>query len=98
MLRLMQVTALVTSFAGIAIAASPSIPQDGTVTSVDRGNKIFTVQSKSGISTYRATDHTVFRVGITPTNWSAVKAASKVGIVFHLEDNKPVADEVVISD
>ena len=33
-----------------------------------------------------------------PVPPSSQARASKVGIVFHLEDNKPVADEVVISD
>jgi hypothetical protein len=56
------------------------------------------MQSSTGTSAYKTTNHTVFRVGITPTNGTAVKAGSKIGIVFHLEANKPVADEVVIGD
>ena len=44
------------------------------------------------------TDGTVFRVGTTPTSWTAVKAAAKVSIIYHLDGNSLVADEVVIGD
>jgi hypothetical protein len=40
---------------------------DGTVSEVNRAAKSFTTQSSSGTSTYRTTDHTIFRLGATPT-------------------------------
>ena len=69
-----------------------------TVISVDRGAKKFTAQSGTASSTYNTTDGTVFRVGTTPTSWTAVKAAAKVSIIYHLDGNSLVADEVVIGD
>jgi hypothetical protein len=86
--------------ATVADAASPSPQQDGrVVTAVDRANKSFVALSSDGSTNkYATTDRTVFRVGNTPTAWAAVKAGSKVLIVYHLEGQNPVADEVVIGD
>jgi len=84
-----------------ANAAPPATQQDGrVVTAVDRSNRSFVALSYTDGSTnnYKTTDRTVFRVGSTPTSWAAVKAGSKVVIVYHLEGQGPVADEVVISD
>jgi hypothetical protein len=84
----------------VAVDAAPlsTSQQDATVTSVDRGSKKFTVQSGTASSTYSTTDRTVFRVGTTPNSWGAVKAGSKVSIVYHLDGKSLVADEVVIGD
>jgi hypothetical protein len=89
-------TAIAIGFAAAANAASPSMHIDGTVSEVNRVAKSFTTQSSSGTSTYRTTDHTIFRLGATPTNWDAMKAGTKVGITYHLDGRNPVADEVVI--
>ena len=89
-------TAIAISFAAAANAASPSMHTDGTVSEVNRDAKSFTTLSNSGASTYRTTDHTIYRLGTTPTNWGAVKAGTKVGITYHLDGRNPVADEVVI--
>src|SRR5215467_3791178 len=88
-------TAIAIGFAAAANAASPSMHIDGTVSEVDRDAKSFTL-STSGKSTYRTTDHTIYRLGTTPTNWGAVKAGTKVGITYHLDGRNPVADEVMI--
>ena len=90
------VTAIVIGFAAAANAASPSMHNDGTVSEVNRDAKSFTTLSSSGRSTYRTTDHTIYRLGTTPTNWGALKAGTKVGITYHLDGRNPVADEVVI--
>jgi len=89
-------TAIAIGFAAAANAASPSMHIDGTVSEVDRDAKSFTAQSNSGRSTYKTTDHTIFRLGSTPTNWAALKAGTKVGITYHLDGRNPVADEVLI--
>src|SRR5262245_56393493 len=67
-------TAIAIGFAAAANAASPSMHIDGTVSEVNRAAKSFTTQSSSGTSTYKTTDHTIFRSGSTPTNWDAMKA------------------------
>jgi hypothetical protein len=85
-------------FAAIASAAPPSTQQDGVVTAVNRSGKTFTAQTGSSTSSYDTTDRTIFRVGTTPTSWAAVKIGSKVGIVYHLNGQTPIADEVVIGD
>src|SRR5215469_8284284 len=90
-------TAIAIGFAAAANAASPSMHIDGTVSEVDRDAKSFTAQSNSGRSTYKTTDHTIFRLGSTPTNWAAVKAGTKVGITYHLDGRNPVVDEVMIA-
>jgi hypothetical protein len=84
--------AIMIGFAATANAASPSMHTDGTVMAVDRAGKSFTAQS----TTYKTTDHTVFRLGTKPIDWAAVKAGAKVGITYHLDGRNPVADEVVI--
>ena len=89
-------TAIAIGFAAAANAASPSMHIDGTVSEVDRDAKSFTTLSNSGTSTYRTTDHTIFRLGSTPTNWVALKAGTTVGITYHLDGRNPVADQVVI--
>ena len=89
-------TAIAIGFAAAANAASPSMHIDGTVSEIDRDAKNFTTLSSSGRSTYRTTDHTIFRLGSTPTGWAALKAGTKVGITYHLDGRNPVADEVVI--
>jgi hypothetical protein len=84
--------------AAVNAAPLPNSQNDATVISVNRGAKKFTAQSDTASSTYDTTDRTVFRVGTTPTSWTAVKAGSKVSIIYHLDGNSPVADEVVIGD
>jgi Cu/Ag efflux protein CusF len=80
-----------------AVNAAPlSNSQDTTVTSVDRSGKKFTVQSGFGNSIYNTTDRTVFRVGTTPTAWTEIKAGSKVSIIYHLDGDTHIADEVLI--
>jgi hypothetical protein len=81
-----------------AVNAAPLLTSqtDTTVTGVDRSAKKFTVQSGFGTSTYNTTDRTVFRVGTTPTNWTEIKAGSKVSILSHLDGNSQIADEVMI--
>jgi hypothetical protein len=87
---------------GLSVAVNaaplPNSQNDATVISVNRGAKKFTAQSDTASSTYNTTERTVFRVGTTPTSWTAVKAGSKVSIIYHLDGNSPVADEVVIGD
>ena len=90
-------TAIMIGFVAAANAASPSMHTDGTVMVVDRADKGFTAQSSLSSSTYKTTDHTVFRLGTKPVDWAAVKAGAKVGITYHLDGRNPVADEVVIS-
>ena len=98
MRKIFWATVLMTGFAALANAAPPSTQQDGVVTHVNRSGKSFIAQSDAGASTYKTTDRTVFRVGATPTSWAAIKAGSKVGIVYHLDGKNPVADEVVVGD
>ena len=83
-----------------AVIAAPlsNSQQDATVVSVDPGAKKFTAQSGTANSTFHTTERTVFRVATTPTSWTAVKAGSKVSIIYHLGGNSTVADEVVIGD
>jgi hypothetical protein len=69
---------------------------DGTILGVNRAEKSFTTQSGFGSSTFKTTNHTMFRTGAASTNWGAVKTGSKVGIAYRLEGRSPVADEVVI--
>src|ERR1700752_44939 len=88
--------AMLMGFVAAVNAAPLSNSQDTTVTGVDRGGKKFTVQSGFGTSTYHTTDRTVFRVGTTPTNWTEIKAGSKVSILSHLDGNSQIADEVMI--
>ena len=89
-------TAVVIGFAAVASAAPPSIHKAGEVVGVDRGGKNLTVQSGFSNSVYKTTDHTMFLVGTTPTNWGAVKIGEKVGINYHLDGRSQVADEVEI--
>ena len=84
--------------AAVNAAPLPNSQNDATVISVNRVAKKFTAQSDTASSTYDTTDRTVFRVGATSTSWTAVKAGSKVSIIYHLDGNSPVADEVVIGD
>lgn len=98
MRKVLWATVLTMGFAAAVNAAPPSTQQDGVVTAVNRSGKTFIAQSDSGASTYKTTDRTVFRVGATPSSWAAIKAGSKVGIVYHLDGQNPVADEVVIGD
>jgi hypothetical protein len=98
MRKVFWASVLVTGFAAMANAAPPSAQQDGVVTAVNRSGGSFTAQTGSSSSSYATTDRTVFRVGATPTSWAAVKIGSKVGVVSHLDGQKPVADEVVIGD
>src|SRR5215469_1580574 len=83
-----------------AVIAAPlsNSQQDATVVSVDPGAKKFTAQSGTASSNYHTTDRTVFRIGTTSTSCTAVKAGSKVSIIYHLGGNSTVADEVVIGD
>ena len=90
-------TAIAIGFAVAANAAPPSMHTDGTILGVNRSGKSFTAQSGFGNSTFKTTDHTMFRAGTAPTNWGAVKAGSKVGITYHLEGQSRIADEVAIS-
>ena len=96
MRKMFWVTAIVVGFAALANAAPPSMHNDATVLGVDRGNKSFTTQSGFGSSTFKTTNHTMFRSGAAPTNWGAVKTGAKVGITYHLDGRSQVADEVVI--
>jgi hypothetical protein len=96
MRRVFWATAIVIGFATLANAAPPSMHADGTILGVDRADKSFTTQSGFGSSTFKATNHTVFRTGAATTNWGAVKTGSKVGITYHLEGRSQVVDEVMI--
>jgi len=84
--------------AAVNAAPLPNSQNDATVISVNRGAKKFTAQSDTASSTYDTTDRTVFPGRYHPTSWTAVKAGSKVSIIYHLDGNSPVADEVVIGD
>jgi hypothetical protein len=88
-------TIIVIGFAAVANAAPP-MHKDGTVIAVDRGGRNLTVQSGFSNSTYKTTNHTMFRIGTAPTNWAGVKTGEKVGINYHLDGRSPVADEVAI--
>ncbi len=98
MSKVLWVSVLMMGFVVVANAAPPSTQQEGVVTAVNRSGKSFVAQTGSSSATYDTTDRTVFRVGATPTSWAAVKIGSRVGVVSHLDGQKPVADEVVIGD
>ena len=91
------VPAMMMGFATIANAATlPLMHKEATVISVDRMGRSFTTQSDAGNSTYKTTNHTLFRAGAKPSNWGAVKIGDKVGVTYHLIGQNPVADDVVI--
>ena len=96
MRKMFWATAIVVGFAALANAAPPSMHTDATVLGVDRTDKSFTTPSGYRTSTFKTTNHTIFRVGTAPTNWGAVKTGSKVGVTYHLEGRNQVADEVVV--
>jgi hypothetical protein len=99
MRKVFWATAFVMGFAVAANAAMPSTQQEGVVTQVNRAGGSFIAQSYAGTnSTFKTTQRTLFRVGTTPTSWAAVKVGSKVGVVYHLDGQSPVADEVVIAE
>jgi hypothetical protein len=62
-----------------AVIAAPlsNSQQDATVGSVDRGAKKCTAQSGTANSNYHTTGRKVFRVGTTPTSWTAVRLDQK---------------------
>ena len=96
MRKMFWAVGVVIGFAAVANAAPPSMHRDATVLGVDRADKSFTTPSGYGTSTFKTTNHTMFRAGTAPTNWGAVKIGSKVGITYHLEGRSQVADEVVV--
>jgi hypothetical protein len=82
-------TVLIGLSAAVNAAPLSNSQKDATVISVDRGAKKFTAQSGTASSTYNTTDGTVFRVGTTPTSWTAVKAAAKVSIIYPSRRQQP---------
>jgi hypothetical protein len=97
MRKALWAAAIIIGFAATANAAPPTAQQTGTVTTVDRADKIFQAQTNNGTSTYKTTPRTIFRVGAKPANWGAVLTGSKVAIIYHVEGKSPIADEIIVT-
>jgi hypothetical protein len=94
MRKVLCATAMLMSLAATANADQ----QDGTVATVDRANRTFTILSISPGPAYMATNNTQYVVGGRPTDWTAIKAGTKVGITYHLDGQHRVLDQVSIGE
>jgi hypothetical protein len=70
--------------------------QGGTIVSVDRASKTFTVHWATADRTYKASDKMVIRVGQKKGAWSDLKSGATVNVGYHPVGENRVAYEVEI--